>query len=194
MCRRARLIARRLRLSRPGGDGYVRLGTARFAGAGNGDVQLWQKCRVAPAQIGSEGRSPKGSRRREEETRGIVGQSDWPHPGGIKGSVRPVPDVVDPVRHRHRPHRGGALAAVGADRLRLFFGRRFCLGIKAVFYVEMGENELRSRLAEQFDVQRLIEIEPARARKLIRDATLYAAGLGCPRPKTPRLSRQFLAT
>ena len=44
--------------------------------------------------------------------------------------------------------------------------------------MEMGENELRSRLAEQFDVQRLIEIEPARARKLIRDATVYAAGLG----------------
>lgn len=54
----------------------------------------------------------------------------------------------------------------------------FCLGIKDVFYVEMGGNELRSRLAEQFDVQRLIEIEPARARKLIRDATVYAAGLG----------------
>jgi hypothetical protein len=54
----------------------------------------------------------------------------------------------------------------------------FCLGIKDVFYAEMGEDELRSRLAKQFDVQRPIEIEPARARKLIRDATLYAAGLG----------------
>ena len=124
------------------------------------------------SSIRSEGRSPKGNRSREEETRGTVGQSDWPHPGGIKGSVRPVPDVVDLVRHRHRPHRGGALAAVGAARLRLFLVDVFCLGIKDVFYVEMGENELRSRLAEQFDVQRLIEIEPARARKLIRDATV----------------------
>ncbi len=54
----------------------------------------------------------------------------------------------------------------------------FCLGVKDVFYAEMGQTELRSRLAEQDDVQSFIEIEPAHARKLIREAAAYAAGLG----------------
>jgi len=54
----------------------------------------------------------------------------------------------------------------------------FCLGVKDVFYVEMGQTELRSRLAEQDDVQSFIDIEPAHARKLIRDAAAYAASLG----------------
>ena len=54
----------------------------------------------------------------------------------------------------------------------------FCLGVKDVFYVEIGETELRSRLAEQDDVQSFIDIEPAHARKLIRDAAAYAASLG----------------
>jgi hypothetical protein len=68
----------------------------------------------------------------------------------------------------------------------------FCLGIKDVFYVEIGENELRSRLAEQFDVQSFIEVEPARARKLIRDAAAYAAGLGLPAAKdTPAIEAIF---
>jgi len=68
----------------------------------------------------------------------------------------------------------------------------FCLGIKDVFYVEIGENELRSRLAEQFDAQSFIEVEPARARKLIRDAAAYAAGLGLPAAKdTPAIEAIF---
>jgi hypothetical protein len=54
----------------------------------------------------------------------------------------------------------------------------FCLGVKDVFYAEIGEKDLRSRLAAQHDVQSFIDIEPARARKLIRGAASYAAGLG----------------
>ncbi len=54
----------------------------------------------------------------------------------------------------------------------------FCLGVKDVFYAEIGQTELRSRLAEQDDVQSFIDIEPAHARKLIRDAAAYAGGLG----------------
>jgi hypothetical protein len=54
----------------------------------------------------------------------------------------------------------------------------FCLGIKDVFYAEIGQTELRSRLAEQDDVQSFIDIEAAYARKLIRDAAAYAASLG----------------
>jgi hypothetical protein len=56
----------------------------------------------------------------------------------------------------------------------------FCLGIKDVFYVEMDANQLRSRLAQQFEEQKFIDVEPARARKLIRDAAAYAADLGLP--------------
>jgi hypothetical protein len=54
----------------------------------------------------------------------------------------------------------------------------FCLGVKDVFYAEIGQTELRSRLAEQDDVQSFIDIDPAHARKLIHDAASYAAGLG----------------
>jgi hypothetical protein len=54
----------------------------------------------------------------------------------------------------------------------------FCLGIKDVFYAEIGQTELRSRLAEQDGVQCFIDIEAAYARKLIRDAAAYAASLG----------------
>jgi hypothetical protein len=56
----------------------------------------------------------------------------------------------------------------------------FCLGVKDAFYAEIGESELRSRLADAHDAQPLIDTEPARARKLIRDAQAYAAGLGLP--------------
>lgn len=68
----------------------------------------------------------------------------------------------------------------------------FCLGVKDVFYAEIGEKELRSRLAEQYDVQRFIEVEPARARKLIRDAVAYAARLGLRAAKdTPAIEAIF---
>ena len=59
----------------------------------------------------------------------------------------------------------------------------FCLGVKDVFFAELGETELRSFLAAQQDSQRFIDVEPARARKLIRDASAYAAGLGLPAAK-----------
>lgn len=68
----------------------------------------------------------------------------------------------------------------------------FCLGVKDVFYVEIGETELRSRLAEQDDVQSFIDIEPAHARKLIRDAAAYAASLGLSAAKdTPVIEAIF---
>jgi len=67
-----------------------------------------------------------------------------------------------------------------------------CLGVKDAFYVEMGQTELRSRLAEQDDVQSFIDIEPAHARKLIRDAAAYAASLGLSVAKdTPAIEAIF---
>ena len=42
---------------------------------------------------------------------------------------------------------------------------------------------MQSRLAEQYDAQMFIDVEPARARKLIQDAAAYAAGLGLPTAK-----------
>jgi hypothetical protein len=63
----------------------------------------------------------------------------------------------------------------------------FCLGIKDVFYVEIGQKELQSRLAEQDDLQCFIDVEPAHARKLIRDAAAYAAGLGLSAAKDTRV-------
>ena len=68
----------------------------------------------------------------------------------------------------------------------------FCLGVKDVFYAEIGQTELRSRLAEQDDVQSFIDIEPAHARKLIRDAVAYAASLGLSAAKdTPVIEAIF---
>jgi hypothetical protein len=59
----------------------------------------------------------------------------------------------------------------------------FCLGVKDVFYTEIGKTELRSRLAAQEDIQQFVEVEPAYARKLIRGAATYAADLGLPAAK-----------
>jgi hypothetical protein len=54
----------------------------------------------------------------------------------------------------------------------------FCLGVKDAFYNELTRSELRSHLDVVQDVQTCVEVEPAYARKLIRDAAAYAAGLG----------------
>jgi hypothetical protein len=68
----------------------------------------------------------------------------------------------------------------------------FCLGIKDIFYREVGEAELRSRLETIKETQELVEVEPALARKLIRDAAAYAAGLGLPAAKdTPVIEAIF---
>ena len=65
----------------------------------------------------------------------------------------------------------------------------FCLGVKDVFYAECGQTELRSRLAEQGE---FTDIEPAYARKLIRDAAAYAAVLGLSAEKdTPVIEAIF---
>jgi len=67
-----------------------------------------------------------------------------------------------------------------------------CLGIKDVFYQELGQSELKSRLSELDDMQSLTTIEPAYARKLIRDAAAYAAGLGLTAAKdTPTIEAIF---
>jgi hypothetical protein len=68
----------------------------------------------------------------------------------------------------------------------------FCLGVKDVFYREMTERDLRSRLAELDEMQDFVDAEPARARKLIRDAAAYAAGLGLSAvPDTPVIEGIF---
>ncbi len=54
----------------------------------------------------------------------------------------------------------------------------FCLGVKDAFYIEMEEDELLSRLDEQEDLQKFVDVGLAHARKLVRDAAAYAAGLG----------------
>ena len=68
----------------------------------------------------------------------------------------------------------------------------FCLGIKDVFYAEVGEDELRTRVEEQQDVQPLVDVDPCCARKLIRDAAAYAADLGLPAARdTPAIEPIF---
>src|SRR3954468_19481269 len=61
----------------------------------------------------------------------------------------------------------------------------FCLGVKDIFYREVSEAELRSRLGALSETQEFVEVEPSRARRLIRDAAAYAAGLGLPAAKQP---------
>ena len=68
----------------------------------------------------------------------------------------------------------------------------FCLGVKDIFYREVSEAELRSRLEALSETQEFVEVEPTRARRLIRDASAYAAGLGLPAAKdTPVIEAIF---
>jgi hypothetical protein len=68
----------------------------------------------------------------------------------------------------------------------------FCLGVKDIFYREVIEAELRSRLETLSETQDFVEVEPSRARRLIRDAAAYAAGLGLPAAKdTPLIEAIF---
>jgi hypothetical protein len=68
----------------------------------------------------------------------------------------------------------------------------FCLGVKDAFYIEIGENELQSRLDAQDEMQKFIDVEPAYARKLVRDAAAYAANLGLAAAKdTPAVEAIF---
>jgi hypothetical protein len=55
----------------------------------------------------------------------------------------------------------------------------FCLGVKNVFYREMDTHELRQFMEHQY-MDGFKDIEPARARKLVRDAAAYAASLELP--------------
>ena len=54
----------------------------------------------------------------------------------------------------------------------------FCLGVKDVFYREMPEDSLRSRVDAMGEHQPFREVDPALARKLINDSVAYAHGLG----------------
>jgi hypothetical protein len=54
----------------------------------------------------------------------------------------------------------------------------FCLGVKDAFYSELSAADLRSQLENDPAEQDFQEIEPAFARKLIRDAAAYATGFG----------------
>jgi hypothetical protein len=73
-----------------------------------------------------------------------------------------------------------------------FLADVFCLGIKDIFYREVGEAELRSRLETMKETQELVEVEPTLARRLIRDAAAYAEGLGLPAAKdTPVIEAIF---
>jgi hypothetical protein len=68
----------------------------------------------------------------------------------------------------------------------------FCLGVKDIFYREVSEAELRSRLEALSETQDFVEVEPSRARRLIRDAVAYAARLGLPAAKdTPLIEAIF---
>jgi len=67
----------------------------------------------------------------------------------------------------------------------------FCLGVKDVFYAELGAHELQTRMEQQYR-DGFQDIEPACARKLVRDAAAYAAGLGLPAAKdTPTVEVIF---
>jgi hypothetical protein len=55
----------------------------------------------------------------------------------------------------------------------------FCLGVKDVFYAEIGAHELKMRMDQHYS-SGFKDIDPACARKLVRDAAAYAAALGLP--------------
>jgi len=67
----------------------------------------------------------------------------------------------------------------------------FCLGVKDAFYAEMGAHELKLRMDQQY-MDGFKDIDPACARKLVRDAVAYAASLGLPAAKdTPTVEAIF---
>src|SRR4051812_25224907 len=150
------------------------------------------RCRAAPAEAGREGRPPEGGGGREEEDRGLGGQPGRTHPDGGKGADCPLPYADEPVRSRHRQSPGRAPAAVRDARLRLVPGGCVLPGRQGLFYREVSEAELRSRLGALSETQEFVEVEPSRARRLIRDAAAYAAGLGLPAAKdTPVIDAIF---
>jgi hypothetical protein len=68
----------------------------------------------------------------------------------------------------------------------------FCLGVKDVFYHEFGQSELRTHLEHMAGEDEMIAIEPAYARKLVRDAAAYAASFGLSAAKdTPAIEAIF---
>lgn len=67
----------------------------------------------------------------------------------------------------------------------------FCLGVKEAFYREVAAHELKSHMEQQY-TEGSKDIDPACARKLIRDAAAYAASLGLPAAKdTPAVEAIF---
>ena len=54
----------------------------------------------------------------------------------------------------------------------------YCLGVKDAFFGEIERDRLVSHLGAINDTHTLVDVAPARARKLIREAVAYAADLG----------------
>jgi len=54
----------------------------------------------------------------------------------------------------------------------------FCLGVKDVHCVLMGENEYRLRLRQIERHQNLVKVDPPCAKKLVEEAEIYAEALG----------------
>jgi hypothetical protein len=165
-------------LSRLGGDDYACLEATRFAGAVNGDVLAManaaQRQRKLAAKVARRKAVVAGKKNLEVSSASLVGRIRVASKGPFVRCL--MPSTLFDIGIGHVVV--ARLLPSGLLGCAFFLVDVFCLGIKDVFYAEMGEDELRSRLAKQFDVQRPIEIEPARARKLIRDAAGYAAGLG----------------
>jgi hypothetical protein len=180
------------RLSRPGENNYVRPGMARFAGAANGEslamADAAQRQRKLAAKTARRKAVVAAKKKLEVASASLVGRIRVASKGAVVRCVMPSTLFEIGIGHvvvaRALP--SGLLGCA------YFLVDVFCLGVKDVFYAEMGEQELRSRLAEQYDAQRFIDVEPARARKLIRDAAAYAAGLGLPAAKdTPAIEAIF---
>ena len=174
------------------GDGYVHVGTARFAGTASGDILAMADAAQRQRKLAAKAARRKAvvaeKKKLEVSSASLVGCIRVASKGPFVRCLMPSNLFDIGIGHvvvaRALP--SGLLGSA------YFLVDVFCLGIKDVFYAEIGENELRSRLAGQDEAQRFIEVEPARARKLIRDAAAYAAGLGLPAAEdTPAIEAIF---
>lgn len=94
----------------------------------------------------------------------------------------------EPIRHclMHGDVDDGGMVNIvvarGASQHRLtvafFLADLYCLGIKDVFVIELGENEFALCAAAMFGAAPLEAVEPSFARKLLRDVVLWADSIG----------------
>src|SRR5208337_2598135 len=171
------------RLFRPGENDYILPGMARFAGADNGEILTMadaaQRQRKLAAKVARRKAVVAENKKFAVSLTSLVGRVRVASKGPIVRCMMPSTLFEIGIGHvvvaRALP--SGLLGCA------YFLVDVFCLGVKDVFYAEIGGKELQSRLAEQYDAQMFIDVEPARARKLIQDAAAYAAGLGLPTAK-----------